>query len=233
MDMDACLPPTAALIVGRRASVLLGVPVDWATAIALNPSVAGTICARNNNVHQLLRCVPCVNEELLNAWLEMATNQGHKDVVQFLCELPLDRGVDPAADSNHALVLAALHGHRNVVQYLCELPLDRGIDPAVGHNWALRWAAENGHFDVVKYLCELPLDRGVDPAADNNGAMRWAERNGHLNLVQYLCMRLLRPQNHEDDDMLYAGDDQYSVRPGATVEMQRRTTAPSRTTSDQ
>ena len=183
----AWLPPTTARMVGRRASVLLGVPVDWATAVAINPGAAGTICARNNNVARLAGCVPRVNTFQLNRWLMIGARFGHVVVVQYLCELPLDRGVDPAALDNYSVRTASSRGYLNVVQFLCELPLDRGVDPGANENDAVGCAASCGHLDVVRYLCELPLDRGVNPGAVNSFALQWAAFCGHLDMVEYLC----------------------------------------------
>ena len=108
------------------------------------------------------------------------------DVVRYLCELPAERGVNPAACANFAIRFAARYGHVDVVRYLCELPADRGVDLSAYDNYAIRWAAQHGHVDVVRYLCELPTDRGVNPAADDNYAIRFAARGGHVNVVRYL-----------------------------------------------
>ena len=109
------------------------------------------------------------------------------DVVRYLCELPSDRGVDPKAQDNNAIRMAASHGHVDVVRYLCELPSDRGVDPSVEDNDAICCAASERHTDVVRYLCELPPDQGVDPSAQNNRAIRLAASNGHVDVVRYLC----------------------------------------------
>ena len=137
MNVDACLPPALARIVGRDVAMFLGVPADWATAIAINPGAAGTVCARFNKTKHIVRCAPCVSKRRLDAWLQVAAEKGHLDVVQYLCELPLERGVDPAAHNSRPVQGAARGGHLAVVQYLCELPLDCGVDLAIFDNWAL------------------------------------------------------------------------------------------------
>ena len=110
------------------------------------------------------------------------------NVVRYLCELPLDRGVDPSADNNSAVVVSIQYnGQVDVMQCLCELPLDRGVNPSADNNFAVRIAACRGRVDVLRYLCELPLDRGVDPSADNNYAVYAVARRGHLDVVRYLC----------------------------------------------
>ena len=147
----------------------------------------------------------------LNAAMVSAAQNGHSNVVRYLCELPLDRGVDPSANANRAVRRAVRH--LDVVRYLCELPLDRGVDPSADNNSAVRNAASRGHVDVVRYLCELPLhrgvdpsnaactshvdvvrylcelplDRGVDPSADHNHAIKTAASGGHVDVVRYLC----------------------------------------------
>ena len=104
-----------------------------------------------------------------------------------MCELPVDRGVDPSAHGNLAVQFAAENGHLGVVRYLCELPVDRGVDPSANGNLAVLSAAKWGHLDVVRYLCELPVDRGVEPSADDNRTVASAATSGHLDVVRYLC----------------------------------------------
>ena len=120
-------------------------------------------------------------------FVQLAARQGHLDVVRYLCELPVDRGVDPSAVGNDAVQSAAVNGHLNVVRYLCELPVDRGVDPPADDNSAVRLAAGAGHLDVVRYLCELPVDRGVDPSAVGNDAIGSATIGDHLDVVRFLC----------------------------------------------
>ena len=88
-------------------AIVLGTPIDWATAIAINPGAAGAVCARFNNMKHIVRCAPGVHGARLDAWLRIAAEKGHVDVVQFLCKLPLDRGVDPAACGNWMMINAA------------------------------------------------------------------------------------------------------------------------------
>ena len=58
-----------------------------------------------------------------------AASNGDVDVVRLLCELPGDRGVNPGAGDNYAILSAAANGHVDVVRYLCELPGDRSVRP--------------------------------------------------------------------------------------------------------
>ena len=80
-------------------------------------------------------------------------------------DLKAYRGVNPAAQDNGALRVAARRGDMLILQFLCQLPLDRAVDPSDGVNDALVWAARLGHQQVVRYLCELPIARGVNSGA--------------------------------------------------------------------
>ena len=60
-----------------------------------------------------------------------ATNNrihGHLNVVQYLCELPPARGVDPAADDNYALRLASGKDHKDIVRFLVQVLVGRGVE---------------------------------------------------------------------------------------------------------
>ena len=123
-----------------------------------------------------------------------AARAGHLNVVRYLCELPVERGVDPAAHSSRAVAYAASKGHLDVVRYLCELPVDRGVDPSAGGSRAFRYAARKGHLDVVRYLCDLPLGRGVDPSAivlaweQNHSDVNWYLRNTYCGALPLSLM---------------------------------------------
>jgi hypothetical protein len=66
--------------------------------------------------------------------------------------------VDPSADDNEAVRLAAAHGHLAVVERLLQ---DERVDPSANGNYAVRWAARRGHLAVVERLLE---DDRVDAA---------------------------------------------------------------------
>ena len=114
------------------------------------------------------------------------------DVVRYLCELPLNRGVDPSAHNSRSVQWAAYNGAVDVVRYLCELPQNRGVDPSAHNNGGILHAADSGYVHVVRYLCELPRHRGVDPV--RAVCFPYAMRASHadrartfVDLVRYLC----------------------------------------------
>jgi hypothetical protein len=85
----------------------------------------------------------------------MAAANGHLAVVERLLQ---DKRVDPSADDNYAVRLAAQRGHLAVVERLLQ---DERVDPSADDNYAVRWAAQNGHLAVVDRLLE---DDRVDVA---------------------------------------------------------------------
>jgi hypothetical protein len=76
-------------------------------------------------------------------------------IVERLLE---DDRVDPSADDNYAVRLAAQNGHLAVVERLLQ---DERVDPSADNNDAVRMAARNGHLAVVDRLLE---DDRVDVA---------------------------------------------------------------------
>jgi len=108
----------------------------------------------------------------LNKILIWAAENGHIEMVKYLVELSLKRGVHPSIYNNYILKMTAENGHFEIVKILVELPLKRGIDPSVQNNIVLRLAAEYRHFKIVKLLVELPSKRGVDPSANNNYVLK-------------------------------------------------------------
>jgi ankyrin repeat protein len=102
---------------------------------------------------------------------------GHIAVVERLLQ---DERVDPSADHNCAILLAAQNGHLAVVERLLQ---DVRVDPSAHNNDAVRWAARCGQLAVVERLLR---DERVDPTAGDNYAVRQAARNGHLAVVDRL-----------------------------------------------
>jgi hypothetical protein len=113
----------------------------------------------------------------LNEALWRASENAHVDVVDYLLRHAM---LDPSADDNCAVKVAACCGHLAVVERLLQ---DERFDPSADDNWAVRSAAERGHLAVVERLLQ---DKRVDPAADDNFAVRLAAENGCLAVVERL-----------------------------------------------
>jgi len=113
-----------------------------------------------------------------------ACELGHAEIVRLFLDLPLERGVNPAASKNAALRCACENGHTEIVRLLLELPPERGVDPSARDNEALIYACCSGHTEIVRMLLDLPLERGV--TANDNVALRCASRNG--------CTEVVRPR---------------------------------------
>jgi ankyrin repeat protein len=88
--------------------------------------------------------------------------------------------VDPSANNNRAIRLAAPNGHLAVVERLLQ---DVRVDPSADDNYAVLWASQRGHLAVVDRLLE---DDRVDPSALGNNAVRSAAVYGHLAVVDRL-----------------------------------------------
>jgi hypothetical protein len=73
-----------------------------------------------------------------NYAVRMAAMMGNLPMVQFLCELPPERGVRPR------IWWAASEGHLHVVRYLCELPRSVTCDPTRWTIWLLGLPLKEG-----------------------------------------------------------------------------------------
>ena len=98
--------------------------------------------------------------------------------------------IDPLANNNYAIRMAARYGHHQVVKLLLDWrsqPDPKGhikrVDPSADNNYAICYTARNGHDKVVKLLL---ADKCVDPSADNNCAICYAAENGHIEVVKLL-----------------------------------------------
>jgi hypothetical protein len=85
--------------------------------------------------------------------LQNAVKSGDAALVKKMLshELPEStrRKIDPAAQENIAIRLAAQNGYAEVVKILLD---DKRVDPADKKNFAIRAAAQNGHAEIVKTL---------------------------------------------------------------------------------
>ena len=81
------------------------------------------------------------------------------DVIQYLCALPPERGVDPAFKNNDALAAAAAMGQAKVIEALASLPPERGVTVPALDCEAVVLAAKAGHIVPVRLLYEMYVDR--------------------------------------------------------------------------
>jgi ankyrin repeat protein len=91
--------------------------------------------------------------------------------------------VDPSADDNQAIQLAAYNGHLQVVERLLEHP---GVDPSDGNNEAIRWAAKRGHAEIIRRLLDHPRM--------NWTTVDWSHLSGLPNAAEIKKMFVVRRQ---------------------------------------
>src|SRR6056297_2162609 len=113
-----------------------------------------------------------------NKALIWASDNGHIEVVKYLCETYGLTIEDIRSLDNEALRRASEEGHIEVVKYLYETYLLTFEDIRSRYNNALRWASQYGHLEVVKYLCETCGLTIEDIREDDNYALRWASEKG-------------------------------------------------------
>lgn len=98
------------------------------------------------------------------------------NIVKYLANFD----INPAAENNQAIILAAKNGHLEMIKFLLTL---KNVDPSADHNKALRLACYYGHLEIVKYL--LTLDK-VDAKDNDYQAFKWAAAEGRLVIIEYL-----------------------------------------------
>jgi len=116
--------------------------------------------------------------------LSIACEEGHLEVVHFLCEQGADK--DKAVDDGATpLWIASGEGHLDVVHFLCEQNADK--DKATDDGSTPLWiASQNGHLDAVRFLCEQGADK--DKAMDGGITPLWiASQERHLDVARFLC----------------------------------------------
>ena len=163
------LPPVTWRRTGLRVAILLGAPVDWTAAFALRWRSTVVCAARARSMTVLSRALFVSDGgkkgvarllrgqgAFLTALFADACDAGHADVARLLLALPPNRGVNPAALSNDALLWACRNGHTEIVELLLALPLSRGVNPAATETSALWWACWGGHVEIVRLLLALP-----------------------------------------------------------------------------
>ncbi|KAF0684969.1 Aste57867_23092 [Aphanomyces stellatus] len=134
--------------------------------------------------------------------LQVASGQGHLDVVQCLVAHGIDHGIGCAINE------AATHGHLHVIQWLVDnqvetcTPADANKAAGSGqlaviewmHNhgvainaaWVLVGAVNNGHVDVVKWMCKHHSPLLLNDPKTFARALTGAAKAGNFELVQWL-----------------------------------------------
>jgi len=134
--------------------------------------------------------------ENLNSLMN-AVKFNNVDKVKILLQ---NKWVDPSAQNNYAIRLAAERGHTEIVKLLLQ---DGRADPSVNNNYAIGLSAQNGHIEVVELLLQ---DERIDPGDDDNYAIGSASKYGHIEVVKLL---LQNPRVDPSDD------DNYAIRNAA------------------
>ena len=115
----------------------------------------------------------------LNDLMNAVRRTDNKELVKQM----LKSGVDPSAQDNYAIQLAAEYGHTEVVRLLLG---DERVNPSAVDNYAIKQAAYYGRTAIVRLLLS---DKRVDPSADDDYAIRLAAQNGHDEIVKLLRNR--------------------------------------------
>jgi ankyrin repeat protein len=130
----------------------------------------GATCRRNHGLTNEFG--KATDNDLINA----VSRTDNKELVKKI----LKSGVDPSANYNEAIGLAAEHGRTEIVRLLLG---DSRVNPGAQENWAIQVAAAHGHTEIVKLLLGDPR---VDAGADDNFAIRRAAERGHTDVVELL-----------------------------------------------
>jgi ankyrin repeat protein len=101
----------------------------------------------------------------------------HLEIIKMLL---LDPRVDPAFNSNQAIVSASENNHAETVAILLS---DPRINPDDRRNSAIGYASERGHIAVVELLLKDPR---VNAGGDRNYALRNTFGNNHVEIAKLL-----------------------------------------------
>ncbi|KAJ3014825.1 UNVERIFIED_CONTAM: hypothetical protein HDU68_000116 [Siphonaria sp. JEL0065] len=127
-----------------------------------------------------------------------AVSNGHVDVVRWILKAT---NLNPAANNNNAIRVAAGNGHADVVKLLL---LNRKVNPAVMDNYPIRASAANGHANVVKLLLKSPK---VDPLVEDCCALKVAAHSGHADVVELLMAHSSMDSEERNFDIMEAVAD--------------------------
>ncbi|MFA6166948.1 MAG: ankyrin repeat domain-containing protein [Gemmatimonadaceae bacterium] len=119
-----------------------------------------------------------------NYALRMSCQNGHAEVVRYLCETFALTAADARVDDNCALRMSCQNGHVEVVRYLCETFAMTATDARTNNSYALRAAFENGHVEVARYLCDRFQPIVADLLYTDFFSLNKAIHNGHMGVLE-------------------------------------------------
>ncbi|KAJ6094564.1 hypothetical protein N7467_002077 [Penicillium canescens] len=122
-------------------------------------------------------------ERVLDKALNIASKNGHIDIVQLLIGKGADVNAQDSSDGS-AIEAASAHGHIDIVQLLIGKGAD--VNPQDSSDCsAIEAASAHGHIDIVQLL----IGKGADVnTQDSSGvsAIEAASAHGHIDIVQLL-----------------------------------------------
>jgi ankyrin repeat protein len=122
-------------------------------------------------------------ERVLDKALNIASKNGHIDIVQLLIGKGADVNAQLSSDGS-AIEAASAHGHIDIVQLLIGKGVDVKAQDSSGVS-AIYAASAGGHIDIVQLL----IGKGADVNAQGSfggSAVEAASAHGHIDIVQLL-----------------------------------------------
>lgn len=213
--------PALVRVIGRLIAQFVGVAVDWATLVNLNPRVAGRIAARCGNVRQLAACVKSgMAPSDKTKCFEIAVAWGQCKLVRLMLR---HAGLSLSHEHLHRLLLlAATRGHVGVSNALASRAMRHATRERVRTTLlaAVHANARHGRLPMLKYLAAVagPMvaPKALHPAAQFGhlpvvshfapdaiiepghvtAALCAAANSGHLPVVRYLACRSHHGSSH-------------------------------------
>ncbi len=124
----------------------------------------------------------------------LATEQGHKDVVEVLLRYKADLNIQPGMEKWTPLMRASTRGYADICEMLLKAGANVNLSSNLGRT-ALHNAAEQGFMPIVKMLVESGADVNMKTPAGKT-AFDLARREGYFELAEYL--RPLTSQEKEE-----------------------------------
>jgi serine/threonine-protein phosphatase 6 regulatory ankyrin repeat subunit B len=145
--------------------------------------------------------------------LEIASENGHKDIVQLLEKPTKEMGLIIASEDNNikevqtlldqgadvnlrrvsnrstALWIASYRGYAKLVKLLLEKGADSSISNSIDGITPIYVASQNGHTDIVRLLLDNGADVNAKEINKDVSALHLASQKGHTGVVQLLLDR--------------------------------------------